>query len=97
MIVLELSSRDLGRINSVDLLVSKYYRTSLYNFCQKYSYDKLFVEIIRQVTDDYGYDKVGYFSLQDNPEISVPLPYRKIYTQNLRIQINNLPDLILSA
>ena len=64
MIVLELSSRDLGRINSVDLLVSKYYRTSLYNFCQKYGYDKLFVEIILQVTADYGYYKVGYFEVE---------------------------------
>ena len=60
MIVLELSSRDLGRINSVDLLVSKYYRMSLYSFCKKYGYDSLFLEVIRQVTDDYGYDKIGY-------------------------------------
>ena len=64
MIVLELSSRDLGRINSVDLLVSKYYRTSLYSFCSKYGYDKLFLEVIRQVTDDYGYDKIGYMEVE---------------------------------
>ena len=55
MIVLELRAKDLGRINSVDLLVSKYYRTSLYEFCKKYSYDILFIEIIKQVTSDYAY------------------------------------------
>ena len=60
MIVLELRAKDLGRINSVDLLVSKYYRTSLYEFCKKYSYDILFIEIIKQVTSDYAYEKVGY-------------------------------------
>ena len=32
MIILELGSKDLNRINMVDLLVSKYYNTSLYNF-----------------------------------------------------------------
>lgn len=64
MIVLELSSRDLGRINSVDLLVSKYYRTSLYNFCSRYGYDKLFLEVIRQVTADYGYEKIGYMEVE---------------------------------
>lgn len=64
MIVLELSSRDLGRINSVDLLVSKYYRKSLYSFCQKYGYDSLFLEIIRQVTSDYGYERMGYFEVE---------------------------------
>lgn len=64
MIVLELTSKDLGRINSVDLLVSKYYRTSLYEFCKKYHYDSLFVEIIKQVTNDYAYEKVGYKEIE---------------------------------
>ena len=40
MIVLELGKRDLNRIHGVDVLVYKYYRCSLYEFCQKYNYDE---------------------------------------------------------
>ena len=64
MIVLELNSRELNRINSVDLLVSKYYGISLYAFCQRYSYDILFVEIIKQVTKNFGYDRMGYLEVE---------------------------------
>jgi hypothetical protein len=64
MIVLELSKRDLGRINAVDLLVSKFFHTSLYQFCSKYYYDKLFIEIIKQVTEKYDYDRMGYFEIE---------------------------------
>ena len=68
MIVLELGKRDLNRIHCVDVLVYKYYRCSLYEFCQKYNYDELFIEIIKQVTSDYSYDKLSYFkvTLDDN-------------------------------
>ena len=64
MIVLELSKRDLGRINAVDLLVSKFFHTSLYQFCSKYMYDVLFIEIIKQVTNKYDYDRMGYFEVE---------------------------------
>ena len=57
MIVLELSSRDLGRINSVDLLVSKYYRTSLYSFCNKYGYDR---------SDEYAKEDAVYIDTTAN-------------------------------
>ena len=64
MIILELGSEDLNRINMVDLLVSKYYNTSLYNFCSKYGYDPLFIEIVKQVTADYGYGRMGHFEIE---------------------------------
>ena len=64
MIVLELSSRDLGRIYSVDLLVGKFYKISLYQFCQKYGYDPLFLEILKQVTADYSYNRQSYFEIE---------------------------------
>ena len=64
MIVLELHSQDLQRIFKVDLMVYKYFKCSLYSFCEKYRYDGLFVEIIRQVTEDYMYEKLGYFQVE---------------------------------
>ena len=64
MIVLELHSQDLQRIFKVDLMVYKYFKCSLYSFCEKYRYDGLFVEIIRQVTNDYMYEKLGYFQVE---------------------------------
>lgn len=66
MISLDLTSRDINRINVVDLLVSKYYNISLYDFCEKYKYDVLFIEIIKQVTFDYNY--------KNRNQISVNLP-----------------------
>jgi len=64
MIVLELHSQDLQRIFKVDLMVYKYFKCSLYSFCEKYKYDGLFVEIIRQVTNDYMYEKLGYLEVE---------------------------------
>ena len=45
-------------------MVYKYFKCSLYSFCEKYRYDGLFVEIIRQVTNDYMYEKLGYFQVE---------------------------------
>ena len=64
MIVLELYTQDLQRIYKVDLMVCKYFKSSLYSFCERYGYDKLFVEIIKQVTEDYSYEKLGYFAVE---------------------------------
>lgn len=63
MIILELSKRDLSRINCVDLLVSKYYKCSLYEFCKKYKYDLMFLDIVKKVTSDYGYDRLSYLAV----------------------------------
>lgn len=64
MSFLELSKRDLSRIHYVDTLVYKFYKTSLYSFCKKYQYDPVFIEIIRQVTELYYYDTLGYFKIE---------------------------------
>lgn len=63
MIVLELNSSDLNKINSVDLLVSKYYGCSLFEFCNRYKYDSFFIEVIKQVTKDFGYERLGRFEV----------------------------------
>lgn len=63
MISLTLSKKDLRRIYYVDLLVSKFYKCSLYEFCSKYKYDALFVDIIKNVTMDYNYDRVGMLDI----------------------------------
>lgn len=68
MICLELSQKDLRRIYAVDLMVYKYYKCSLYSFCEKYHFDKLFLEIIKQVTTDTGYDRLGYFEVNLDDE-----------------------------
>lgn len=64
MVVLELYTQDLQRIYKVDVMVCKYFKSSLYEFCMKYGYDNFFVEIIKQVTEDYAYEKLGYFSIE---------------------------------
>lgn len=64
MIVLELYTQDLQRIYKVDLMVYKYFKSSLCSFCEKYGYDKFFVEILKQVTEDYAYEKLGYFAVE---------------------------------
>ena len=69
MIVLELHTQDLQRIFKVDLMVYKYFKCSLYSFCERYGYDKLFVELIRQVTEDYMYEKLGYFEVELDNEL----------------------------
>lgn len=66
---LELSKKDLSRINCVDLLVSYFYKCSLYSFCQKYNYDILFLEIVRQVTMDYNYNRMYSFGVEIDSKI----------------------------
>ena len=50
-------------------MVYKYFKCSLYSFCERYGYDKLFVELIRQVTEDYMYEKLGYFEVELDNEL----------------------------
>ena len=64
MISLELSSKDLGCIYQVDLMVSKYYNMSVYQFILRYKYDSLFIDIIKKVTEDYNYNKSSMIEIE---------------------------------
>lgn len=68
---LEVSKKDLSRIYAVDLLVSHFYKCSLYNFCKKYNYDVVFLEIIRQVTSDYNYNRMYNLGVEINADIEL--------------------------
>ena len=74
--ILELSLRDLKRIYYVDLLVSKYYQTSLYSFCTKYKYDEFFLYIIKKVTDNDYYDKMGRLEINIDSDALIDKYYK---------------------
>lgn len=74
--ILELSLRDLKRIYYVDLLVSKYYQMSLYSFCMKYKYDDFFLHIIKKVTDNDYYDKLGRLEISIDSDALIEKYYQ---------------------
>ena len=45
-------------------MVSKYYGCSLYDFCSRYFYDTFFLEIVKQVTKEYNYNKQSYLEVE---------------------------------
>lgn len=71
MVTLTLSKRDINRIKCVDLLVSRYYQTSLYQFIKQYNYDIIFQEIVKQLTDNYDYNLYGSFCVEIEDSLEV--------------------------
>lgn len=68
-----LNQKEIHRIDSVDKLIGKYFKESLYSYIVRKKYDLLLVEIIRQLTQDYNYKWFSYF------EVDIPYNLEKEY------------------